>query len=777
MDRDVTVNLGLTSNGATLDTSATTHTISGNLTDDGSPGRITVTGGGTIVLTGTNTYTGGTTVTGNATVTVSGTNALGTGGLTLNNGGLTTTGDLSTAQTVSLRNANNVINTGDNRVALSGTIDGDGGITFTGGNQVTLTGTNSYTGGTTITGNTTVTVAGTNALGQGGITLNGGSLATTQPLSTDQPVTVTGSSNVINTGNQVIRLSGNVGGGGALTVVGGSRLTLNGVNDFTGSLRVTDGTLLTVGNADGGSLSGCSGVLVQNRSTLGGTGTVCGATIDPTGTIAPGNSIGTLTVAGNLNLLSGSRTAIEISRTSADRIAVNGSAILDGTLAVSCENGTCSTTAPIVFGTTQTVLTTGGTLTGSYASITSQVPGMRFEALYGANAVRVTATPENLADLSAGGVRLGQNQVAVAQALNRVRPAAGTRLSGSANTFFQTLYTQSATGLATTYAGLDGELHAAVGPLAAQSTSLLTSAALSDWRRRPAGQSDATSGARVRVAGEDSALLWAAPVATQTRFSGDSTVGSNRRTGRLAGYVLGLDTNAWDNITIGAGFAALDGRNTVSDGLGEATTKEKHGLAYASAQLAGVTLGGATSYGRVDVKANRSVTAVGAATAVYQANVWSGRFTAAYPLTTVGDFAVDPFLGVDATSARVPGFREAQTAVGTLSVAARTNWTSRADLGLRASTRGDVAGLPLRGSVSAAYRRYLQQDAAFTGTLNGLSGSSFVVRAGRQASNVASVGTSLGLSLQRLTIDAQVDGEVSSRATGVGGSARVSYRF
>jgi hypothetical protein len=81
-----------------------------------------------------------------------------------------------------------------------------------------------------------------------------------------------------------------------------------------------------------GSITGAA--VVQNGAKLAGSGTVSGSTtIQSGGTLAPGNSPGTMTL-GSLTLASGSSLEIEIGPTS-DQIIVNGAANLNGTLAVS----------------------------------------------------------------------------------------------------------------------------------------------------------------------------------------------------------------------------------------------------------------------------------------------------------------------------------------------------------------------------------------------------------------------------------------------------------
>jgi autotransporter-associated beta strand protein len=89
---------------------------------------------------------------------------------------------------------------------------------------------------------------------------------------------------------------------GGLTKSGDGTLTLSGVNTFTGATTVNGGRLLV--NSPG-SLHASSAVTVTG-GTLGGTGTINGSvTVNSGGHLAPGASIGTLTV-GSSSLLDGS---------------------------------------------------------------------------------------------------------------------------------------------------------------------------------------------------------------------------------------------------------------------------------------------------------------------------------------------------------------------------------------------------------------------------------------------------------------------------------------
>jgi autotransporter-associated beta strand protein len=91
-----------------------------------------------------------------------------------------------------------------------------------------------------------------------------------------------------------------ISGSGSLAQNGTGILTLTGDNDYHGSTSVGVGTLLVNGAHTGGGLYTVAGNPIIH-GTLGGVGTI-NAMINVTswGMVAPGQSIGTLTVQGNV---------------------------------------------------------------------------------------------------------------------------------------------------------------------------------------------------------------------------------------------------------------------------------------------------------------------------------------------------------------------------------------------------------------------------------------------------------------------------------------------
>ena len=113
------------------------------------PGSLTFTGSGMTVLTGTNTYSGGTTVSGG---TLQG-NTLSLQGTIINN--------------------SQVVFDQSSTGTYSGVMSGTGSLTKQGNGILVLTGANTYSGGTTVSGGT-LSVAGSSPTGTGDVNVNAG---------------------------------------------------------------------------------------------------------------------------------------------------------------------------------------------------------------------------------------------------------------------------------------------------------------------------------------------------------------------------------------------------------------------------------------------------------------------------------------------------------------------------------------------------------------------------------------------------------------------------
>ncbi len=114
---------------------------------------------------------------------------------------------------------------------------------------------------------------------------------------------------------------------------GGSLLTaITGATVNASTITVNNGGLLAAA-ASGSTISASATVVVNAGGTLGGNGTVATplVTVNSNGEVAPGNSVGTLTIDGSATFASGASLVIEIDGLTSDLLIVTGALnLLDG---------------------------------------------------------------------------------------------------------------------------------------------------------------------------------------------------------------------------------------------------------------------------------------------------------------------------------------------------------------------------------------------------------------------------------------------------------------
>lgn len=251
--------------------SSQTWTISSVISSTGS---LTFTGTGELVLSGANTYTGGTNL--NAGIlNVSTNSALGTGALTFNGGTLQAGApSLILANNMTLNTVTNTFDTQSSTSTLTGVIsDGSnsGTLTVIGNGTLVLTNTNnSYSGGTFLNGGT-LNITSDLVLGNlaSTTTFNGGALQAGANITSGRYIVLNGSGGTFYTNGLSSTLSGVISGPGALNIIGATAdtdfLALTGNNTFTGPINVSSATLNISSDT---ALGSASGVLTLTDATL-----------------------------------------------------------------------------------------------------------------------------------------------------------------------------------------------------------------------------------------------------------------------------------------------------------------------------------------------------------------------------------------------------------------------------------------------------------------------------------------------------------------------------
>jgi outer membrane autotransporter protein len=209
-------------------------------------GSLSKAGAGTLVLTGNNSYSGGTSITGGL-INFNSANSFGTGAITLDGGGLQwatgNSADIS-SQLAAFGAAGATFDTNGNNVTLASSLSGPGSLTKTGAGTMTLAGVNSYQGGTAVNAGT-LAVAADNNLGNaaGGLSFNGGTLQFLSGFTTNRAVTLNAGGGTFDTDANNATLAGAIGGIGGLTKTGAGALTLASTSSYTGATAVNGGTL------------------------------------------------------------------------------------------------------------------------------------------------------------------------------------------------------------------------------------------------------------------------------------------------------------------------------------------------------------------------------------------------------------------------------------------------------------------------------------------------------------------------------------------------------
>jgi autotransporter-associated beta strand protein len=338
-----------------------TISVNSGVTDNGASNGLAITGGGTVLLSGTATYSGGTIINSNCTLQPNATNILPNAtNAASNTGDVSVNGMLNlngTAQAINGFSGSGLLeNTAVGSAALtvgvnniggtfSGTIQDTGGnltLVKTGSGSLTISGTNSYAGGTILhlgtlspktssafgTGTLTVNGGtvfnsfnpGLNLTFTNPVTLNGGTLRTGGGQATTRNtwaalVTLTTNSSVQSDGGTIGNLfTGglNLGNGGYTLTVAGNGNNSGSANNFnsviTGGPNATmqgasSGLIyLNAANAFSGTVRSGNSLVLQNTNALQN------ATLDmntnDSGTVTLINNavLGALTGGRNLNL-------------------------------------------------------------------------------------------------------------------------------------------------------------------------------------------------------------------------------------------------------------------------------------------------------------------------------------------------------------------------------------------------------------------------------------------------------------------------------------------
>ena len=566
-------------------------------------------------------------------------------------------------------------------------------------------------------------------------------------------------------------------------------LTLAGNNAYTGTTTVSAGTLIV-----DGSIAPSSGVTVNSGATLGGTGTVATTTIANGGTLSPGDSIGTLTVNGNLNFNSGSAYRVEVSPTSSDRTNVTGSATLAGTVQAQFQPGS-------YLARTYTILSSASLGGTTFSNLTtSNLPsGFTASLGYTSTDVILNLVSPLRQQISSGGLNV--NQANVASALDSF-----FNNGGALPPEFVAVFGLKNASLTNALTQLSGEV--ATG--ASQSGFKLTNQFLSLLLDPPADYREdlgRTNVVAVALAPERAPLandaepvyastlkaplnvtpdecnrgwcVWGSAFGGSNHTDGDPVVmGSHDLTARVWGFAAGFENRASPDTKVG--FALAGGRTNwrLSDDLGDGESDAFQAGIYGKTRSGPGYLSGALAFTYYWMSTDRYAFGGDHLTASFDAYGLSGRIEGGYRFgtQTVG---ITPYAALQAQSIRTPAYSETDVSGGGfgLTYTARTANDTRSELGAWLDNRiplDNGAVLALRAR--AAWAHDWVTDPALTAAFQTLPGASFIVNGAAPPEDSALVTLGLELRLANcLSFLARFDGDFASGSTTYAATGTVRY--
>jgi T5SS/PEP-CTERM-associated repeat protein len=569
-----------------------------------------------------------------------------------------------------------------------------------------------------------------------------------------------------------------IAGVGTINQMAGETILSADSSGFTGVANVSGGRLAVNGSLANATVTVTGGV-------LGGNGVVGNTTIAG-GTLAPGNSIGTLTVHGSLTFTAASTYMVEVSPANADRTNVTGMATLGGATVNALF-------APGSYVSKQyTIVNAGGGVSGSFASlVNTNLPANFASSLsYDANNVYLNLT------MGAGFAGLNQNQARVSAALTNafnsaggipgafvgLSPAGLTQVSGELGTATQQ----------TTFDAMNLFMGLMTDPAnrgdGATSSQSLQFANASDGKPRSGAERDAYAAIDRKGPVADSFSqrwnVWAAGYGGSQTTDGNAATGSNTTTSRVYGVAAGADY-LFSPTTI-AGFSMAGGGTNFSvanGGSGRSDLFQAGAFVRHSVGSAYVTA--AAAYGWQDITTNRNVTVAGSdqLRARFTANAYSGRVEIGnrYGMAWMGGIGLTPYAAAQVTAFDLPGYAEsaiAGTSTYALAYAAKTATDTRSELGLRSdkSFAVDDGVLTLRGR--AAWAHDYMTDRSVATTFQTLPGASFVVNGAAQAPNAALTTVSAEMNwMNGWSAKATFEGEFSSVTASYAGKAVLRYAW
>lgn len=347
--------------------------------------------------------------------------------------------------------------------------------------------------------------------------------------------------------------SNNISGTGGFSKAGSGILVLSGLNTYTGDTTITGGVLRVDGSIATSNLAVTSGATLQGIGTVGNTSMA--------GILSPGNSVGTLTVNGNLNLLAGSTYRYEIdANQQGDLVVVSGRAtIADSAIfKLSSESG-------IYLNRLYPILQANA-LTGTYRSSDSNYTFIDLSFVPSGGNLGLMAQRNSVPMASFAQTN---NQRAVASAID-------AQNSGD-EPYKRVLLNDNSSQLSGLYQEWSGEIYSANQAALIYNSRLMSQ--IVNWRLQDSWLNNSST-ARLQRMGQTTAdtTVWAQAYGNWDTFSANAD--ARKATSNGGGLIIGVDHALTPSFRLGGGFSAGLTNTTVA--TSSANTNGYHVMLYSA---------------------------------------------------------------------------------------------------------------------------------------------------------------------------------------------------
>lgn len=515
--------------------------------------------------------------------------------------------------------------------------------------------------------------------------------------------------------------AGRLSGPGDFALSGSGTVTLTGDSSaFTGETTIKGGRLV-VGTTAGGALGGS--LTIGAGGTLGGTGTVGSAgstlTIAADAVHAPGNSIGVQTIAGDY--ANRGTLRIEATATEADKLVVAGSVDITGA-SLDLVLSPADVSGWDMFGGPFTIIDQqgAGAVTGTFDPVTKNLLFVDSILDYAGGDGNDVTLQLQRNGLAFTGIGITRNQIATGTAIETL---------GSDDPVWRAIaLTGDVESARASFDALSGEIHASVRTAMVEDSRFVRSAA--NDRLRAAFEGVGASGGAVMAyedgkpaaaaANADGLAMWSQSFGSWEHWDGDGNAARLDRS--IGGFLYGADAPVFGSWRFGAvaGYSRTSFETNARQSSG--TSDNYHAGLYGGTVWGGLALRLGAAYTLHDVSTERSVGASGIDESLkgdYTAGTLQLSGELAHRLQA-GNVALEPFANLAYVDLHTDGFTE-KGGASALGVGAADSDAIFTTLGLRASTRFDLdgAGVTAKGMLGW---RHVHGDATPDATMRFASG-------------------------------------------------------